>query len=576
VPSDMKRAFTVFLVVLVIYPSAAPVLGASNSQDYVSFLNSMDVVRMLGTIRDLTDDSFGGRQSGTQGATLASEYISNYFGTLGLRPAGTDGTYRAQFTMPLWQLTQVPQLTIEGTPPRDFVYRKDFSIHPGSDNGQFSADVVFAGYGITATDLAYDDFAGISASGKIVLVIAGTPPNGRFRESSYGSPYSKYENARAHHAVGLILANAPANPADNYVQIGRGVMGPSGGPYLWTKLTIFRGSVEMADAILAPTGKTLLILENGIDSSLKPNSLQMQTKLKVSVTVSYNEDATAVNVLGIVPGSDPAATQKVIIIGAHYDHLGRDADGSIFRGANDNGSGVAVMMEIAHILATGSKPKWTILFAAWSGEEEGLWGSWNYVNNSYFSLARTEAYINLDMVGCCTGLTAYVSEDYSGLRGVLSDSANALQLSPDVQGFSGGSDHVLFEENHVPNLMFIYEPLDAVYHTPADTIDHISRQDLLETGKLTALMALKLSEATVTLATEAATSAPTQQTTTSVQTETQPQVLSIAPTTNELLIAVVVIIVVAGAIAFHMTKGRKQLEKQSHGRGLATAPANNR
>lgn len=133
VSNCMKSIPTVLCVILVLVLITGPglVVRASVDQDYVALLNSVIAERMLGTIANLTGDGFGGRQSGTEGATLASEYLSNYFENLGLKPAGADGTYRTQFTVPLWQLTQLPQLKLIGSPVRDFVYRKDFSVQPG-------------------------------------------------------------------------------------------------------------------------------------------------------------------------------------------------------------------------------------------------------------------------------------------------------------------------------------------------------------------------------------------------------------------------------------------------------------
>ena len=217
----MKHAFAALLIVIAI-SNAAPILNASTAQDYQNILNSIDVNRMLDTVKDLTGDDFAGRQSGTQGATLASEYISNYFGSLGLKSAGSDGTYRTQFTMPLWKLAQAPSLAMVGDTPKAFAYRKDFSVQPCSDSGDYSAEAIFVGYGITANDLGYDDYHGINSSGKIIVAIAGTPKSDRFQNGDYGGWASKVENAMNHSAIGLILVDSPRDPARNYVQMVRG------------------------------------------------------------------------------------------------------------------------------------------------------------------------------------------------------------------------------------------------------------------------------------------------------------------------------------------------------------------
>jgi Zn-dependent M28 family amino/carboxypeptidase len=155
------------------------------------------------------------------------------------------------------------------------------------------------------------------------------------------------------------------------------------------------------------------------------------------------------------------------------------------------------MMEIARVFSAGAKPRWSVLFAAWAGEEEGLYGSYAYVNHPYFPLATTIAYLNLDMVGNGEPLLFESAETHTALRAVTTESAKQLGITISVQGYTGDSDHAPFEEKGVPNFMFIYWPYEE-YHTPSDTPDRVSRANLLVTAKLTALIALKLSEATVT------------------------------------------------------------------------------
>jgi Zn-dependent M28 family amino/carboxypeptidase len=278
----------------------------------------------------------------------------------------------------------------------------------------------------------------------------------------------------------------------------------------------------------------------------------------VSAKTSFIEDAKGYNELGYLPGSD---FQKAVVIGAHYDHIGKDADGTVFRGANDDASGVGVMMEIARVFSVGAKPKPSILFAAWSGEEQCLCGSYAYVNRPYFSLANTVADLTLDMVGAGGALSAQISDTYTALRSTTADSAKQLQISLDVEGFSGGSDHAPFQEKHVPNLMFIYEPLDEVYHTPADTVDHISTIDLANTAKLTSLITLKLTEATITASASTGrgvasiNSTSLLSTTTSHTSPLQAMTFTAGPITGILITLTVVVI--AAALTFVVLRRRK-------------------
>ena len=493
----MRHVVTCLAVFLVAIFLASPVVHATADIGYISFLGYLDADRAWGTVNDLAGDRFEGRRAGTQGAELASEYIASYFSSIGLQPAGADGTYRARFTLPLWELAQIPSLTLVDSSRnilQSFEYRKDFFVITGSGSGDYSTEVVFGGYGITAPGLGYDDYAGISVRGKIVLAIVGTPASSRFNEDNYGHGYKKAENALAHGAVGLILVDSAAEPTPHYVERWRCYVTGC----CWTiydGLAMLGGSVQTANELLEDSGYTLDSLQQSIDQTLKPRSIPLGKQLHVSVKATFAANADTYNVLGFIPGSD-AGSHKVIIIGAHYDHWGRDVNGAIFRGADDDASGVADMMEIARVFSAGAKPRWSVLFAAWAGEEEGLYGSYAYVNHPYFPLATTIAYLNLDMVGNGEPLLFESAETHTALRTVTTESAKQLGFVISVQGYEGGSDHAPFEEEGVPNLMFIYWPYEE-YHTPSDTSDHVSRADLLETAKLTALIALKLSEATV-------------------------------------------------------------------------------
>jgi len=542
------RCFAVWIIVFVLAVSlASPVLEASDDLDYVSLLDRLDADRAWGIVNDLAGDRFEGRRSGTRAADLASEYIADYFDSIGLKPAGEGGTYRTKFDVPLWQLTQMPRLALldaRGNRLKALEYRRDFYVQPGSGAGNYSADVIFGGYGITANSLGYDDYANTSTRGKIVLAIIGTPPFNRFEGENYGTWYSKAENAMSHGAVGLILVDSPAEPTPHYIERWRG------GWTIYRNLVILGASIEMADELLKDTGLTLSSVQRTIDQDLKPQSSSLNRQLHVSVEVSFTEIAEAYNVLGFIPGSDPTASKKAVIIGAHYDHWGKDVDGQIFRGANDDASGVAVMMEIARVFSAAVRPRWSVLFAAWSGEEECLCGSYAYVGSPSFPLEETVAYLNLDMVGYGRQLLCEVSEAHKELRTVVTESAEQLGISFNLQGFSGSSDQVPFEEKRVQNLMFIYWP-DEFYHTPADTADRVSTRKLLETARLTALTTLELAEVMVM-----------KPTTTSALTSAQfvNQVFTI----DALLIVGVAFTISAAAGAFHFRR-RKQLTCMSSG-----------
>ena len=553
------------MIVLATASVLVPIPNASVDSGYLSVLGQLDANRAWKFVEQLAGDSFEGRRAGTQGADLASGYIADYFSLIGLKPAGTDGSYKSMFTMPLWDLAQTPSLALagsNGTVLSVFGYRGDFNVIPGSGGGDYSAEVLFAGYGITTYDSSYDDYAGISARGKIALVILGTPPSFRFEQDDYGSPYSKAENAFRHGAAGLILVDNPTEPTPHYLERRRcGCCWT-----VFTKLTILGGSQEFANTLLRDSGFGLSSLQQKINQGPTPQSFVTGNQLQVSVKVTFTEYASAYNVLAFIPGSDLEASRRVVIVGAHYDHWGKDVDGSIYHGANDDASGVAVMLEVARVFSFSARPRWSVLFAAWSGEEEGFYGAYAYVSHPYFPLEGTIAYLNLDMVGYGQHLLAEISTTHGPLGSAMTESAKELGISLDIEGMSGGSDHVPFMEKDVQSLMFIYWPDDA-YHTPADDVNHVSKSNLLETAKLTALIALRLSEARVVPMTPAATVTGTATTTsasevTSILEIENPTTTSQQSTTGlpsaQLLVAVSIpVVMVIAAAAFYFGKRRK-------------------
>lgn len=467
-----------------------PISEASPDIGYGWLLDQIDADRAWDIVRELAGNTYEGRLSGTWGATLASEYVAHHFQTIGLKPGGQDGAYRTRFSVPMWRLTTIPTLGLadeSGDVAQYFQYRTDFYVQPGSDSGDYLASVVFVGYGITAANLNYDDYANVSVRGRIVLAMSGVPSHARFGET-YEAWYTKAENAQTHGAVGLLLVDDPTKPTPYYIRKwigGRGV---------YDGLTILRGSIPFADTLLKDSGETLSSIQQRIDQELKPRSFSLNSRLWVSVHVSFARTANGYNVLGFIPGSDPTASHKIVIVGAHYDHLGKDVDGSIFAGANDNASGVAVMMEIARLFSSQVRPRYSVMFAAWGGEEEGLYGSYAYVDDPSFSLSDTIGYLNLDMVGYGQQLRCSVLPSHDRLRSVIAESGEQLGISLDFGEFGGRSDHVPFRDKDVQSAMLIYWP-DDQYHTPLDTADRVLRENLLKTARLTSLVVLKLSEA---------------------------------------------------------------------------------
>ena len=442
----------------------------------------------LDQVKTLTAPEMEGRASGTAGADRAARHIAATFQQAGLSPGGAGGGYLQTFEVPTGiRLASTNELVVRGPTARPLQLGRDFTPLAVSANGAEEADVVFAGYGITALDLGYDDYAGVDVRGKIVLVLSreprGADPDSPFRRPDayhYSERSHKIINAREHGARGILLVEHPAATKETLPALG-GVSQP------WS---ILAASVTRAsgDALLAPSGKRLSELADAIDQARAPRSFALagvRVRLEVNLV---RERGTAANVVGILPGTDPRLRHEAVVIGAHYDHLGRGGEGSlapdqvgaIHPGADDNASGTAAVMALARAFAAAGGAPRTLIFAAFAGEEMGLLGSSQYVRHPAFPLERTVLMLNLDMVGRLREGRLYVHGVASGagLAAVVADAAHGLGLSLQVRGdpFSP-SDHTTFYAAGRP-VLFLFTGAHADYHRPTDTWEKLDPQGL--------------------------------------------------------------------------------------------------
>ena len=450
---------------------------------------------MLEEVKTLASPAMDGRGSGTPGADLAAAHVAAVFRAAGLTPAGEAGTFLQPFSVPTGLRLGNPNTLVVLSPTRwGLDLGKDFTPLALSGNGTATGDLVFVGYGITAPELGYDDYAGIDARDKIVLAITREPrsqdPASPFRRPDayhYAERAHKIINARQHGATALLLVAHPRS--DERLPPRRGLSQPQG------LLAAFVARTT-AEALLASAGMKLGELADAIDAHLAPRSAPAAgVKLRVEVTL-VRESGTARNVIGLLPGKDPALRDQAIVIGAHYDHLGRGGEGSlapdrsgeIHPGADDNASGTVAMMALARAFAaTGGAPR-TLVFAAFSGEELGLLGSAEYVRHPAVALDKTVLMLNLDMVGRLRDRRLYIGgiDSGTGLRALVTETARDLPLSLELRPSPfAPSDHTSFYVAGRPVLFFFTGAHDD-YHRPSDTWDRINREGLATVATLAA------------------------------------------------------------------------------------------
>ncbi|HET8562643.1 MAG TPA: M20/M25/M40 family metallo-hydrolase [Candidatus Binatia bacterium] len=375
-----------------------------------------------------------------------------------------------------------------------------------SASAKVEGDVVFAGYGITVQDYGYDDYAGIDAKGKVVLVLRYEPPpkNDKSpfqklpRYSIHAALRTKANNARDHGAVGMILVDLhPKQGAEKELISTTSSLWRSG-----NRLVAAQIKREFLEKWLAAQDVSLIALKEKIDGTEKPASMDLPG-LKISLDVTLDEIRQRTqNVVAIMPGSDPELKRENIVIGAHYDHLGfghfgtRDSstEGQIHFGADDNASGTAVLLHLAERLSRANpKPPRTIVFAAFSGEELGLNGSRHFVTHPPFPLSTTKAMLNLDMVGRLRDnqLTIFGTRSAQEFSAIVTDAARELALEVRESDGVGRSDHMSFYNKQIPVLHF-FTGVHPDYHRPSDTWDKLNIEGMAKVSDLVLATAQKI------------------------------------------------------------------------------------
>jgi hypothetical protein len=399
------------LIVTALLAGTRIVLAGKDAADEASAVIRPEAIRA--DMRFLADDLLEGRGTGTCGHEIAAKFMAAQFEAMGLEPAGDDGTYfqsvplrsiepdRERTTLSLWRGGK-EQVLIFG---RDFISLVD----PGRTEVSVEASVVYLGFGVTAPERGYDDYAGMDAKGKIVALVYGAPP--QFEptiRAHYSSRAVKAANAAAHGAVGTLLLDSPAIEQiypfkDRVSDLAFPEMrwlDASGQPndyFPELRGTVFL-SMEATASVFEGSGKSpeeiFVAAKEG-----KPSSMALPLAAKIK-TVSKFQDLRSPNVVARVTGSDPKLRDEYVVYSAHLDHLGigQPVNGDrIYNGALDNASGSACLLEIARAYSKMEpRPRRSILFVSVTAEEAGLLGSDYFAHYPTVPKDRLIANINID------------------------------------------------------------------------------------------------------------------------------------------------------------------------------------
>ncbi len=470
--------------------------------------------RLKADVSFLAADEREGRAPGTKGIDAAADYIAARFAKLGLKQApAADGFFqpfeivsKVDLKTPVALKFVVPEIeTIEAKLGDDF---QPLAI--GSGGELKDVPIVFAGYGITAKDddlkLDYDDYAGIDVKGKAVLIIRRQPRQGKNekkpfageRESKYARFEHKLPNAFLHGAAAVFMVNDYEHTKDSKDTL---IEFRGAGADELSKIPFVMITRELADKLLEDAGEPPLEqLERDVDGDLKPRSRVLE---KASVTASIpivRGVAKTKNVVGVIEGEGPHA-DETIVMGAHYDHLGRGGFGSlapfsreIHNGADDNASGTTMLMETARrIAARPDKLPRRIVFIAFSGEERGLLGSSHYVEHPLYPLDKTVMMLNFDMVGRLNArdeVTIYGTGTSPGLDKVVDSLGQSFGLKiQKIADGRGPSDQESFYRKNIP-VLFFFTGTHLDYHRPSDDADRLNYPGMARIADFVELTAL--------------------------------------------------------------------------------------
>ncbi len=463
-------------------------------------------------VRYLSSEKLKGRGNGSPELNQAAAYIADRFREAGLEPAGDGGAYFQRFSMTTGvKLTGRNSLEFRSaTGERRIRLKKDFVPISFSATGTFDAPLVFAGYGITAADLRYDDYQGLDVKDKFVIVLRHEPQEEDEKSvfagketTTHAAIINKAINARNRGAAGMILVNdTGAHPGkkDELIQFGS-LFGPEE-----MKFAALHVKAEKVDEWLRPSGKTLDELRRAIDKDLSNQSFYLDPSRRIALSVGIARTQRDVeNVIGLLRGSDPKLRDEAIVIGAHYDHLGLGGGnslapsktGKIHYGADDNASGTSGLLELAAGLGQRrAELERSILFIAFAGEEAGLLGSNFYTRHPAVPMDRTIAMLNLDMIGrvAKNKLTIGGTGTSPDFKKIVEEANRntGFELAYSSSGY-GASDHMSFTVRQVP-VIFFFSGLHADYHKPSDTWEKIDAASGAKVVELVATVARELDD----------------------------------------------------------------------------------
>lgn len=502
----MKKLLLSLALVLPLYISAQQKDTAA-----IRFSKTITSADLGKHLRVLASDEYEGRETGKKGQKMAAKYISDRFREYGIPPL-PNGTYYQEYPLEINHHPEV-NLTINGT---TYTALKDYYYFSNQPSGELNfSEVVFAGYGIA--DEKYNDYKGLKVEGKAVMTLSREPMGkdsisiitGKKSLSGWSSNFRKKAETAKEKGAAALLIVVDDSQVEGQVKALKRMFEHATASLIDEKgeksnlTAVIYISESMANQIMKAKKTTATDLRKKISSKGKP--VTFTAKSSIAINIKKNtEQIQAENVLGYIEGTD--LKHELIVITAHYDHLGIE-DGKVFNGADDDGSGTVGIMEIAEAFAKAKKegkgPRRSVLFMGFSGEEKGLLGSRYYTDHPVFPLENTVTNLNIDMIGRLDEAHAN-DANYVYLIGSDMLSSELHQVSEqtsktyapeikldytyndvnDKNRYYYRSDHYNFAKNNIP-VIFYFNGVHKDYHKETDEVEKI---DFNKMEKITRLV----------------------------------------------------------------------------------------
>ncbi len=479
----MNKRLTRSVIVISLFIATWGLSAPAQDQALEKAVRSIKACDPYDYTKVMASPEFEGRLTGSEGYTKAAKWAAAKFKEWGLRPISAKEGYlqsypspyvlvdRAEMTLLIPESFAAAKPVFKETP---LAVNKDFMPLLYSDSGKNEAPLVFAGWGISAPELGYDDYAGIDVQGKFVLCFRGTPDRAERRFEDHDQHRARMALAKSKGALGVIYIypddEVSANPNGDWI----------------AGFTPGEIGERVADMVLKEKATNCADLKKVLTTIKRPLSFALASRLRYAVESRHFPDGIGYNVAGYIEGSDPVLKKEVVIFGGHFDHCGRHM-GFLYPGADDNASGSATVMAIGRAMA-GLRPKRSMMVVLFGGEELGLQGSTYFADHIPAAFTKVAAMFNFDMTGEGDGAWGGVSGEPAEFKATVEEADKATKILGGLMVIRHvgvrSSDFAPFFLKGAPAASFGSNGPHLAYHQVGDTIYRINPEITADLARL--------------------------------------------------------------------------------------------